>query len=39
VVRRIVASHDGRFVLRRSEEGSLAVLELPLAADGIEQAA
>jgi signal transduction histidine kinase len=39
VVRRIVASHDGRFVLRRSAEGSLAVLELPLAADGIEQAA
>ena len=39
VVRRIAASHDGRFVLRRSEEGSLAVLELPLAADGIEQAA
>jgi signal transduction histidine kinase len=39
VVRRIVASHGGRFVLRRSEEGSLAVLELPLVADGIEQAA
>ena len=39
VVRRVVASHGGRFVLRRSEEGSLAVLELPLAADGIEQAA
>jgi signal transduction histidine kinase len=39
VVRRIAASHGGRFVLRRSAEGSLAVLELPLAADGIEQAA
>jgi signal transduction histidine kinase len=39
VVRRIVASHGGRFVLRRSAEGSLAVLELPLAADGIQQAA
>jgi len=39
VVRRIAASHDGRFVLRRSAEGSLAVLELPLAADGIERAA
>ncbi len=36
VVRRIVASHGGRFVLRRSAEGSIAMLELPLAADGFE---
>ena len=33
VVRRVAAAHGGRFVLRRSEQGSLAVLELPLAAD------
>jgi signal transduction histidine kinase len=39
VVRRVAASHDGRFMLRRSEQGSLAVLELPLAADGAELAA
>ncbi|HEX7058461.1 MAG TPA: HAMP domain-containing sensor histidine kinase [Solirubrobacterales bacterium] len=39
VVRRVAAEHDGRFVLRSSERGSLAVLELPLAADGIERAA
>lgn len=31
IVRRIAADHDGRFVLRRSETGSLAVFELPLA--------
>jgi two-component system, sensor histidine kinase FlrB len=31
VVRRIAADHHGRFVFRRSERGSLAVLELPLA--------
>ncbi len=31
VVRRVAADHDGRFSLRRSERGSLAVLELPLA--------
>lgn len=30
VVRRVAADHDGRFVLRHSERGSLAVLELPL---------
>jgi signal transduction histidine kinase len=30
VVRRIAAAHDGRFVLRRSERGSLALLDLPL---------
>jgi signal transduction histidine kinase len=34
VVRRIAAAHDGRFALRRSEQGSLALLELPLAGDG-----
>lgn len=33
VVRRIAAAHDGRFALRRSEQGSLALLELPLAGD------
>ena len=33
VVRRLVAAHDGRFALRRSARGSLAVLELPLAED------
>ena len=31
VVRRVVSAHGGRFALRRSERGSLAVLELPLA--------
>jgi signal transduction histidine kinase len=31
VVRRIAADHGGRFALRHSERGSLAVLELPLA--------
>jgi len=30
VVGKIVAAHDGRFALRRSPRGSLAVLELPL---------
>lgn len=30
VVRQVVASHGGRFALRRSERGSLAMLELPL---------
>jgi signal transduction histidine kinase len=30
VVRRIAADHGGRFALRHSERGSLAVLELPL---------
>jgi len=39
VVRQVAAAHGGRFVLRRSEQGSLAVLELPLAADGALQAA
>jgi len=31
VVRRVAAGHAGRFALRRSERGSLALLELPLA--------
>jgi signal transduction histidine kinase len=30
VVRQVAAAHDGRFVLRRSQRGSLALLELPL---------
>jgi len=30
VVRRVAASHHGRFALRRSERGSLALFELPL---------
>lgn len=33
VVRRVAATHDGRFALRRSERGSLALLELPLAGE------
>jgi signal transduction histidine kinase len=33
VVRRVAAAHEGRFALRRSERGSLAVLELPLAGE------
>ncbi len=33
VVRRIVTAHEGRFALRRSERGSIAVLELPLTGD------
>jgi signal transduction histidine kinase len=39
VVRGIAASHDGRFALRHSEHGSLAVLELPLAVGSPELAA
>jgi signal transduction histidine kinase len=38
IVRRIVAAHDGRFALRRSAQGSLAVLELPLEDGGSGQA-
>lgn len=34
VVRRVAAAHGGRFALRRSERGSLALLELPLADRG-----
>lgn len=30
VVRQVAAAHDGRFALRRSERGSLALLDLPL---------
>ncbi len=33
VVRQVAAAHKGRFALRRSERGSLALLELPLASD------
>jgi signal transduction histidine kinase len=33
VVRQVAAAHGGRFALRRSERGSLALLELPLAGD------
>lgn len=33
VVRQIAAAHDGRFALRRSDRGSLALLELPVAGD------
>jgi len=39
VVRRVAAAHGGLFALRRSERGSLALLELPLTADEIERAA
>lgn len=34
VVRRVASAHEGRFALRCSELGSLAVLELPLAEEG-----
>jgi nitrogen fixation/metabolism regulation signal transduction histidine kinase len=30
VVRRVASDHGGRFALRRSAQGTLAVLELPL---------
>jgi signal transduction histidine kinase len=33
IVRRIAAAHGGRFALRRSERGSLALLDLPLIGD------
>jgi signal transduction histidine kinase len=39
VVRRVAGEHDGRFALHHSESGSLAVLELPLAANGADWAA
>jgi signal transduction histidine kinase len=39
VVRRVASAHGGRFALRRSERGSLAVLELPLASDDADWAA
>lgn len=35
LVRRFAASHGGRFVLRRGDEGSVATLELPLVAGGL----
>jgi signal transduction histidine kinase len=34
VVREVASSHGGRFALQRSEQGSVAVLELPLAPSG-----
>jgi len=34
VVQKIAAAHGGRFALRRSAQGTLAVIELPLADDG-----
>ncbi len=34
VVRRVASEHAGRFALRRSEQGTLAVLEIPLADSG-----
>ena len=39
VVRRLAAAHDGDFGLRRSAQGSIAVLELPLAGGDEEQPA
>jgi signal transduction histidine kinase len=39
VVRRVAGEHNGRFALHHSESGSLAVLELPLAANGVGRAA
>jgi signal transduction histidine kinase len=39
VVRRVAATHGGRFVLDRAPEGSLAALELQLADDGSDRAA
>lgn len=39
VVRRVAAEHGGRFGLRHSEQGSLAVIELPLAEPEVPRAA
>jgi signal transduction histidine kinase len=39
VVRQVAATHGGRFALRRSERGSLALLELPLSSDHASLAA
>lgn len=39
VVRRVAAAHGGRFALRRTECGTRAVLELPLASDRVGSAA
>ena len=33
VVRRVAAEHGGRFALRQSERGSLAMLDLPLSGE------
>jgi len=39
VVRQVAAAHGGRFALRYSEDGSLAMLELPIADDRAKSAA
>jgi signal transduction histidine kinase len=39
VVRSVAAKHGGRFALRHADDGSVAVLELPLAAAGGTRAA
>ena len=39
VVRSVAAAHRGRFALRRSKDGSVAILELPLAGSGAALAA
>jgi signal transduction histidine kinase len=39
IVRQVASAHGGRFALRRSAQGSLAVLELPLADGGEERLA
>jgi signal transduction histidine kinase len=39
VVRKVASAHGGSFALRRTERGSLAVLELPLAGSGARRAA
>ncbi len=39
VVRQVAAAHRGRFALRRSERGSLALLDLPLSSDHAAPAA
>jgi signal transduction histidine kinase len=39
VVRSVASAHDGRFALQRSESGSVAVLDLPLAGEGHSLAA
>jgi len=36
VVRKVVAAHEGRFVLERSSRGSTAAIELPLAGDAAD---
>lgn len=39
VVRRVASEHGGRFALRRSEQGTLAVLEIPLVESDAQPAA